>query len=175
MQRFRHQDGAAAVEFGLLLPLLVMLVFGIIEFSTAYNRSQGMQAAVREGARLAASSTSSDPVTLEQVRIRTRNTLQSNEGGSGFPAPGGTQPNDDAQLDHDVDIAVANLTGPADTTSPALMSSGDVVCASGVHSVRITASIVGDRQSDYGLVLPLIPGSPFELDLSAEAIFRCLG
>jgi Flp pilus assembly protein TadG len=49
----RDERGAAAVEFALVLPLLVMLVFGIFQFSIAYNRMQGLHAAAREGARLA--------------------------------------------------------------------------------------------------------------------------
>jgi Flp pilus assembly protein TadG len=55
MQRRFHdpERGAAAVEFALILPLLIVLVFGIVQFSIAYNRSQGLHAAAREGARLA--------------------------------------------------------------------------------------------------------------------------
>jgi Flp pilus assembly protein TadG len=56
MARYRHNDserGAAAVEFALVLPILVLLVFGIVQFSLVYNRVQGLHAAAREGARLA--------------------------------------------------------------------------------------------------------------------------
>jgi Flp pilus assembly protein TadG len=45
--------GASAVEFALVLPVLLLLVFGIVQFGIAYNRVQGLQAAAREGARLA--------------------------------------------------------------------------------------------------------------------------
>ncbi|MGH2691235.1 MAG: TadE/TadG family type IV pilus assembly protein [Actinomycetota bacterium] len=45
--------GASAVEFALVLPVLILLVFGIVQFGIAYNRVQGLQAAAREGARLA--------------------------------------------------------------------------------------------------------------------------
>ena len=84
MNRLRHHDGAAAVELGLLLPLLVMLAFGIIEFSTAYNRSQGMNAAVREGARIAATGDHDG----NSIKDRVWNALQGDEGGSGFPDVG---------------------------------------------------------------------------------------
>lgn len=47
------QRGAAAVEFAIVLPLLILLVFGIVQFSILYNRKQGLHAAAREGARLA--------------------------------------------------------------------------------------------------------------------------
>lgn len=41
------------MEFALVLPLLIVLVFGIVQFAIAYNRVQGLHAAAREGARLA--------------------------------------------------------------------------------------------------------------------------
>jgi Flp pilus assembly protein TadG len=47
------EHGAAAVEFAMILPLLLLLVFGIVQFSLAYNRQQGLHAAAREGARIA--------------------------------------------------------------------------------------------------------------------------
>ena len=46
--------GAAAVEFALLLPLLLLLVFGIIDFGRAINAQITLTQAAREGARLAA-------------------------------------------------------------------------------------------------------------------------
>jgi len=42
------------VEFALIMPFLLMLVFGVIQFGTLFNRQQGMHAAAREGARVAA-------------------------------------------------------------------------------------------------------------------------
>jgi len=58
----RDERGAAVVEFAIVLPVLVMLVFGIIQWSIYFNRLQGLQAAAREGARVAAlpQSTQSD-------------------------------------------------------------------------------------------------------------------
>ena len=60
--RKRDQRGAAAVEMAIVLPVLVLLVFGIIQWSIYFNRLQGLQAAAREGARVAAlpQSTQSD-------------------------------------------------------------------------------------------------------------------
>lgn len=47
----RHERGAVAVELALVLPILLLLVMGIIEFSRAYNAKEVLQYAVREGAR----------------------------------------------------------------------------------------------------------------------------
>jgi Flp pilus assembly protein TadG len=55
-RRLRHcerERGAAAVEFALVLPLLILLIFGVVEFSITYNRQQALHAAAREGARTA--------------------------------------------------------------------------------------------------------------------------
>jgi hypothetical protein len=50
----RGEGGAAAVEFAILLPLLVMLLFGILQLGLAFeDRIQAINAA-REAARVAA-------------------------------------------------------------------------------------------------------------------------
>ncbi len=46
--------GAAAVEFALVLPLLLLLVFGIIDFGRLLNAQLTLTQAAREGVRLAA-------------------------------------------------------------------------------------------------------------------------
>jgi Flp pilus assembly protein TadG len=61
-----HADerGAAVVEFAIVLPLLVMFLLGIIQFSLMYNRQQALHAAAREGGRVAAIPTSTqDDIT----------------------------------------------------------------------------------------------------------------
>jgi Flp pilus assembly protein TadG len=50
----RHDRGAAAVEFALVLPLLLLLVCGIIDFGRMLNVQLTVSAAAREGARWAA-------------------------------------------------------------------------------------------------------------------------
>jgi Flp pilus assembly pilin Flp len=49
----RDQDGAAAVEFALLLPLLVLLLFGFIQFGLAFSTRIQATNAAREAARQA--------------------------------------------------------------------------------------------------------------------------
>lgn len=54
MRRFRSDSGAAAVEFALVVPILITLVLGIVEFGRAYNVQNAVSAAAREGARVMA-------------------------------------------------------------------------------------------------------------------------
>jgi Flp pilus assembly protein TadG len=47
----RGEAGASAVEFAIVLPILVLLIFGIIEFSVALYDKAMITNACREGAR----------------------------------------------------------------------------------------------------------------------------
>jgi len=50
----KSEKGASAVEFALILPILIILVFGIVQFGIAYSNYIALTHAAREGARLAA-------------------------------------------------------------------------------------------------------------------------
>ena len=50
-RRLRDERGASAVEFALIVPLLVLLVVGIVEFGHAFQVQGQLSAAVREGVR----------------------------------------------------------------------------------------------------------------------------
>ena len=51
MNRWRSERGAVAVEFALVLPILLSLVLGTIEFGRAYNVQISLTHAARETAR----------------------------------------------------------------------------------------------------------------------------
>jgi Flp pilus assembly protein TadG len=55
--------GAVAVEFALLLPFLLLIVLGIIDFGRMLNAQETLTQAAREGARLAALGQSNANVT----------------------------------------------------------------------------------------------------------------
>lgn len=55
MRVFRRSDrGAAAVEFALIIPALLLILFGIIEFSRLYNEQISLTNAARSAARVMA-------------------------------------------------------------------------------------------------------------------------
>ena len=54
MRRFRQGDrGAAIIEFALIVPIFFLIVWGIINFSRAYQRMNALSASLREGGRMA--------------------------------------------------------------------------------------------------------------------------
>jgi Flp pilus assembly pilin Flp len=53
LKKIKSQKGAAAVEFALLLPILVMIVVAIFQFGVALNNMISLNHAASEGARLA--------------------------------------------------------------------------------------------------------------------------
>lgn len=46
------ERGAVAVEFAILAPVLIMILFGIMEFGRAYNAQISLSNAAREGVRV---------------------------------------------------------------------------------------------------------------------------
>jgi Flp pilus assembly protein TadG len=68
---FRSERGQSMTEFALVLPLVVVLLFGIIQFGITFNNYVTLTDAVRAGARKGAVSRHEDnpvAVTEEQVR-----------------------------------------------------------------------------------------------------------
>lgn len=49
----RNQRGAAALEFALAIPVLIMMIYGIFRVGLLYEANAGMQHALGEGARYA--------------------------------------------------------------------------------------------------------------------------
>jgi Flp pilus assembly protein TadG len=52
--RGRREDGAAAVEFAIVVGVLALLVFGVVEFGLVFWQVQNLRSATREAARVAA-------------------------------------------------------------------------------------------------------------------------
>jgi Flp pilus assembly protein TadG len=53
-KRSNNDEGASLVEFALLMPLLILLVLGVVEFGFKFGQFNELRHAVREGARYAA-------------------------------------------------------------------------------------------------------------------------
>jgi len=71
----RRQQGTAMLEFVIVLPLLLLLVFGIMEFSILFSRLQTVSNAAREGARdaIVFRATCNDSTVVSEVRSTVKN------------------------------------------------------------------------------------------------------
>ena len=67
IKRLRCQKGVAAIEFAIVLPLLMMIVFGIIEFGLLMYDKQVITNASREGARIGISDAVVSDAEIEAV------------------------------------------------------------------------------------------------------------
>jgi len=91
----RDVQGAALLEFAISLPLLVVFVVGIFDFSGAFNQKQKIEQAAQEGAIIAGAQPMSDiassdgnPTSLQAVSTAVFNSLT----GSGVLANGACSP-----------------------------------------------------------------------------------
>src|SRR5260370_40278994 len=78
----REVQGAALLEFAITLPLLMVFVVGIFDFSGAFNQKQKIEQAAQEGAIIAGAQPMSDtgpnPVSLQAVATTVYNSLVGN-------------------------------------------------------------------------------------------------
>lgn len=82
MRRFRKERGAAAVEFALILPALLLLVLGMIEFSRLFNQQISLSNAARSAARVMA--ISEDQAQAVNAGIAAAPSLNPGLGGGNF-------------------------------------------------------------------------------------------
>jgi len=98
------------VELALLLPLVMMILIGIVEFGRAWQAKQTLTDAAREGARIAV--VGNDAYTPDTVRVRVDSVMN----GAGFDASSVTL----SYPDGCHFVGCTPLTGTGDVTSVTL-------------------------------------------------------
>lgn len=83
-RRWRDDRGAQLVEFAVTLPLMMVFVVGIFDFSGAFTLKQKLTNAARDAARAAASEPASDlsqtlPMSVNDAFLATKNYLAANQ------------------------------------------------------------------------------------------------
>ncbi len=108
--KLHREEGAAAVEFALIVGLLAMLVFGMMEYGLAFWQVQSLRAATREGARVAAVGGDASQVNAAVVNAST-GALPAGFGGITISPAGGCP--SDGDVDQAVTVAINNGALPA--------------------------------------------------------------
>jgi Flp pilus assembly protein TadG len=112
------QSGAAAVEFGLVLPVLIMLMLGVISCSMLGGTISGMHYAVEEAARCfavnkTACGTSADAAAFARARYMgptsVTPTFEATNTGCGFTVSG--------TATFQLQFAIVNLNVPLSTSA----------------------------------------------------------
>ena len=86
----RSRRGVAVIEFGLFLPLFMMLVLGVVEYGRLLSQTNAVEKGVRAGAMLA--SRGDFPITAAQLTSIENLVKTGNVDGTGnYLAPGWTE------------------------------------------------------------------------------------
>jgi Flp pilus assembly protein TadG len=67
---FRDDDGSVVVEFGLIIPVFILLIWAVIAFGQGYQRMNILTGALRDGARYG--STLLDPCGVDAAAVQDR-------------------------------------------------------------------------------------------------------
>jgi Flp pilus assembly protein TadG len=154
--RARGEEGAAAVEFALIVGVLSLLIFGMLQFGLAFFQLQNLRAATREGARVGAVSG-----TAQDIRDRVQNA-------SGLPssAPLGSSVYIETQTGTGAPVTFGGQPGDK-PCAPTTGTPPDSVIA-GVNLRTAPAGI----QNVFTVDIPLLP----TIDLRSAVVegeFRC--
>ena len=161
-QRLRREDGAAAVEFALIVGVLVMLIFGMLEFGLTFFELQNLRASAREGARIGA-------VGATPTSIQNRTADASN--GAFTQAEAGSTPN----------FVVVQFSSTGASPWTAKTGSTSPACSGGVGSqtdaaVRVQIAIASaptHLKDLFTVNIPLLPAITMQPVVDAQ--FRCEG
>jgi Flp pilus assembly protein TadG len=160
-ERFRPEDGAAAVEFALIVGVLAMLIFGMLQFGLTFFELQNLRAADREGARLGAVGATPDA-------IRTRIANASNGAISPLEAT-----NTSFITVQYSDDGTSGWTTKSGNTTPACSSLAQVTTNAAVRTRIFVASAPPHLKDLFTLNIPLLPAITMAPAIDAQ--FRCEG
>lgn len=164
-----RDEGAVAVEFLLVSPILFLLVFGIINFGALFTQQLALNNGVRQGVRLAVVAGNTANQTCGQVVT----SVQS----ASVPAIGMPQQGIEVQVQRvsstDASDVKANCYPLNNGTDGFVKTPGTNttrVCAdnaSTANSIKATARF----KTKYVAVMPFLPSPQFTL--KATAVYRC--
>jgi Flp pilus assembly protein TadG len=159
----RHDCGAAAVEFALVSPLLLLIVFGIINFGFLFSQQLTLNNGVREGDRRAVVSGPAAPRTCDGIIASVQNQLSGLAMNSSNVRVKVTQ--DGWTNTESCGTSFVSTTFGSTATNVPCVGSFDTATNAG-------RSLIVEAQ--YVAAIPVaFPPFPTTLTLSSKAVFRC--
>lgn len=161
LRRHAGDDGASAVEFALVVPLLLLIVFGIINFGVLFSQQLSLNNAVREGARRAVVGDPGAPRTCNGIITSVQNQL------SGLALdPAAVQ----------VRVTTSGFTssspcGNAYVTGTFGGAANNLPCR-GSFTSGGNGSLVVEARYDSDILVS-IPPFPTTTTLTSKAVYRC--
>jgi Flp pilus assembly protein TadG len=159
-QRLRPEDGAAAVEFALIVGVLAMLIFGMLQFGLTFFELQNLRAADREGARLGAVAATPDTI---RARIAS--------------ASGGAISQAEAALPFITiqysDNGTSGWTPKSGNATPACSSAAGNTTNAAVRTQIFIAQAPPHLRSLFTVNIPMLP--TITMTPTIDAQFRCEG
>jgi Flp pilus assembly protein TadG len=160
-QELGREDGAAAVEFALIVGVLAMLIFGMLQFGLTFFELQNLRAADREGARLGAVA-----ATPDAIRSRIADA-------SGGAISQSEATNTSFIVVQYSDNGTSGWTTKTDITKPACSSSAAVTTDAAVRTQIFVASAPPHLKNLFTVNIPLLPTITMTPVIDAQ--FRCEG
>jgi Flp pilus assembly protein TadG len=161
-QRLRREDGAAAVEFALIVGVLVMLIFGMLQFGLTFFELQNLRASAREGARLGAVEATPNAIRARVADASNGAISQAEATNTSFIT---------VQYSDDGSTGWAPRTG---STTAACSSPTNPVPTDGAVRVQIFINSAPPHlKSLFDVNIPLMP--PISMRPTIDAQFRCEG
>ena len=148
--RVQREDGVAAVEFAIVASILLILVFGIVQFGLALSKIESLENAARQGGREAVVAPSAPAGTITVGSIKTDVVNAANP----YVITNGTSSNE---------AAIHVFQGGAEITS-------GTPC-SGVTSQTQNVQLKVSWTQQIQINIPFLPNMTVNHDISAT--FRC--
>ncbi|MFZ5848113.1 MAG: TadE/TadG family type IV pilus assembly protein [Actinomycetota bacterium] len=159
-RRRRTGEGAVAVEFALVLPVLLLLVFGIIGYGLVLAQQAAISNAVRSGARFGSVNLYNGDHTCEEVITKARGAARTIGLSDTTQVGIKVVRRSEVGPDQVICAAAAGVEAPAVTERP---------CAGSPPAEPDTLYVEGRYTTDIGLPVPGLDGTV----LTATGAFQC--
>ncbi|MFN8158081.1 MAG: TadE/TadG family type IV pilus assembly protein [Candidatus Nanopelagicales bacterium] len=160
-RRVTGDSGASAVEFALVVPLLLLVVFGIINFGVLFSQQLTLNNGVREGARRAVVNDPNAPRTCNDIIRSVQNQL------SGLALA-----NSAVEVSVSTDGFTSSQPCASGWSSTTFASGGTNLPCKGSYNNGAGGNLV--VQARYVSSIPVsFPPFPTSMTLSSKAVYRC--